>query len=180
MSPRPRRKFWKMGFHFLTPIYHFLSKPDPKHILVSYSRKTLTLPQTPTMSQKPKNFYDMKKKCIVSQLFLQIWVSCTKYSLNFQELSFTHRYTGLETWSNPTSKTKIPLPGHLTSMTTLLKQFSVPGPTFINLPVSQGILAQLSLDVGQHQLQSLLGYPTRAQKERIFVLGYPSATFIHC
>jgi hypothetical protein len=54
MSPGPQRNFRNMGFHFLTPIYHFLSKPDPNAKLVSYSIKTHTWTQKNTMSQKSK------------------------------------------------------------------------------------------------------------------------------
>ena len=57
MSPRPRRNFRNMGFHFLTPIYHFLSKPDPNAKLVSYSIKTHTWTQKNTLSQKSKKKY---------------------------------------------------------------------------------------------------------------------------
>ena len=31
----PWRNFRNMGFHFFTPIYHFLSNADPNHLLVS-------------------------------------------------------------------------------------------------------------------------------------------------
>ena len=50
MSPGPRRNFRNMGFHFLTPIYHFLSKPNQNAKLVAYSIKTHTWPRTPTLS----------------------------------------------------------------------------------------------------------------------------------
>ena len=56
MSLRPQRNFQNMGFHFLTPIYHFLSKPDPNAKLVVYSIKTQTWPQTPTLIQNRKIF----------------------------------------------------------------------------------------------------------------------------
>jgi hypothetical protein len=42
MSSGPRRNFQNMGFHFLTPIFHFLLKPEPNAKLVSYSMKTRT------------------------------------------------------------------------------------------------------------------------------------------
>ena len=45
MSPGPQRNFRNMGFHFLTPIFHFLPKPKPNEKLVSYSMKTCTWTQ---------------------------------------------------------------------------------------------------------------------------------------
>jgi hypothetical protein len=89
-------------------------------------------------------------------------------------LPFSNRYRRLETRPDLASKIEFPLLGHLTCIYTLPKLFSIPGAKVINLQVSQGILAQLGGDVGQHQLQSVLGYPTRSQGTLGDVLGYPS------
>ena len=56
MSPGPRRNFRNMGFHFLTPIFHFLSNLEPNEKLVAYSMITHTWTQKTTFDKNPKNF----------------------------------------------------------------------------------------------------------------------------
>jgi hypothetical protein len=115
----------------------------------------------------------MKKKSILSQLCLQFWVSCTKYWLNFQEFPFSNRYQRPETRPDLASETKFPLLGHLTCISTLPELFSIPEAKVINLLGAQRILEHFPLEVGQHQLQSALGYPTRVWTEIGDVIGYP-------
>ena len=67
MRPGPRRNFRNMGFHFLTLIFNFLSKPEPNEKLVSYSMKTRTWTRKTTSSKNPKIFL---RQITISQLSL--------------------------------------------------------------------------------------------------------------
>ena len=66
-EPRTPEKFSKHGFHFLTPIFHFLSKPEPNEKLVSYSMKTCTWTQKTTFHKNPKKFL---RQIAITQLSL--------------------------------------------------------------------------------------------------------------
>ena len=72
MSPGPRRNFRNMGFHFLTPIFHFLSKPIPNEKLVAYSMITYNWTQETTFDKNPKNF--RRKIAKKPNLVCQNWV----------------------------------------------------------------------------------------------------------
>ena len=66
MSPRPQRNFQNMGFHFLTPIFHFLSKPEPNEKLVSYSMITHTLARKTNFDKNPKKIRRQNAKTQLS------------------------------------------------------------------------------------------------------------------
>ena len=61
VSPGPQRNFWNMGFHFLTPIFNFLSKPEPNARLVVYSMITSTWARKTHFDKNPKEI--SKAKC---------------------------------------------------------------------------------------------------------------------
>ena len=112
---------------------------------------------------------------MLNQLSLQIWFSCTKYSLNFQELPFSDKYQRLKTRPDLASEIEFPILGHLTCISTPLELFSLPEEKVINLLGTQRILAHFPLIVGQHQPSGALGYPKRVWRELGDVIGYPTA-----
>ena len=116
----------------------------------------------------------MKKKSTLGQLFLQIWVSCTKYWLNFQEFPFSNRYRRLTTRPDLEPETKFPLLGHLACISTIPKWFSTPEAKVISLLLSLGILAHFPLIVGLHHSTSVLGYPEKVWRVEGEGVGYPS------
>ena len=116
----------------------------------------------------------MKNNSTLSQLGLQIWVSCPKFWLNFQELPFSNRYQRAKTKTNLTSETKFPLLGHLNCISICPEWIYTPKAKVISLLLSLGILVHFPLTVGLHQLTSVLGYPKRVWKEPGVGVGYPS------
>ena len=72
MSLGPRRNFRNMGFLFLTPIFHFLSKPKPNEKFVAYSMITRTWTQKTTFDKNPKKM--SKENCKKPNLVCQNWV----------------------------------------------------------------------------------------------------------
>ena len=84
MSSGPRRNFRNMGFHFLTPIFHFLSKPEPNAKLVAYSMITRTWARKTHFDKNPKNFLRQNAK---TQLSLSKLSFDKKYWQIFFEVS---------------------------------------------------------------------------------------------
>ena len=156
MSPRPQRNFRNMGFHFLTPIFHFLSKPEPNEKLVSYSMETRTWTWKTTFEKNPKKFL---RQIAISQLSLSKLSFDKKYWLNFLELPFSNRHRRLETRSDIPPKTFFPLTGYQTSVCTYLERIRRPKAKVISLPRAASILAHLCLTVALQHLESALGYP---------------------
>ena len=107
-----------MGFHFLTPIFHFLSKLKPNEKLVSYSMKTHTWTQKTTFDKNPKKFL---RQITISQLSFD-----KKYWLNFLELPFSNRHWRPETRPNILLKKFFPLSGYLASVCICPKQIPSP------------------------------------------------------
>ena len=115
----------------------------------------------------------MKKNSTLSQLCLQIWVSCTKHWLNFQEFPFSNRYWRPETRPNLAYKTTFPLRGNITCISICLEWISTTEAKVISLLLSLGILAHFPLTIGLHQLTSVLEYPTKDWRELGGGVGYP-------
>ena len=106
MSPGPRRNFRNMGFHFLTPIFQFLSKPKPNEKLVAYSMITHTWTQKTHFDKTSKNFrrQNSKTKLSLSKLNFD-----KKYWLIFWKFPFSN-------W-HPRSKTRPNIPISLETRT---------------------------------------------------------------
>ena len=172
MSPGPRRNFRNMGFHFLTPIFHFLSKPEPNEKLVDYSMKTRTWTKKTTFSKTPKKIL---RQITISQLSLSKLSFDKKYLLNFLEWPFSNRHRRPETRPDLPPKTFFPLPGYLNSVCTYLKRILSPGANVISLPQAASILAQLAFTVALQHFKSALGYPTGGCRVERGCVGYPIA-----
>ena len=85
----PRRNFWNMGFHFLTPIFHFLLKPEPNARLVSYSMITHTWSWKTHFDKNWKKILTQNAK---TQLSLSKLSFDKKYWLNFLKLPLSSRH----------------------------------------------------------------------------------------
>lgn len=172
MSPRPRRNFRSMGFHFLTPIFHFLSKPEPNAKLVAYSMKTRTWTRKTTIDKNPKKNL---RQITISQLSLSKLSFDKKYWLNFLEFPFSNRHQRPETRLDLLPKTFFPITRYLASVCICPKQILSLEAKVISLPLAVNILAQLPFTVTLQHFKSALGYPTggcRVEREHV---GYPSA-----
>ena len=73
MSPGPRRNFRNMGFHFSTPIFHFLSKPEPNPKLVAYSMITHTWNRKTHFDKTSKKSLRQNSKTKFSLSKLNFW-----------------------------------------------------------------------------------------------------------
>ena len=157
MSAGPRRNFRNMGFHFLTPIFHFLSKSKPNEKLVAYSMKTRTWTRKTTFDKNPKNFL---RQIANTQLSLSKLSFDKKYWLNFLELPFSSKHQRLETRPNILLKKFFPLTRYLASICICSKRIPSPEAKVISLPLPVSILVQLSFTVALQHFKSALGYPT--------------------
>jgi hypothetical protein len=177
MSPGPRRIFRNMGFHFLTPIFHFLSKPEPNEKLVSYSMKTHTWTWKTTFDKNPKKF---RRQITISQLSLSKLSFDKKYWLNFLELPFSNRHRRPKTRPDIPSKKFFPLTRYLASVCICPERILRPEAKVISLPLVVSILAQLPFTVALQHFKSALGYPTGGCRVERECLGYPSSPPSNC
>ena len=174
MSPGPRRNFRNMGFHFLTPIFHFLSKPEPNEKLVAYSMITHTWSRKTHFDKIPKKFRRQNAK---NQLSLSKLSFDKKYWLNFLKLPFSSRHTRSKTRPNILYESSFHLPRYLASICIWPGQIPTPESVFIHLPASCTILAHLCLTVGWQLEGGALGYPRPPLST---LVGYPSALPSNC
>ena len=171
MNPGPQRNFRNMGFHFLSPIFHFLSKPEPNAKLVAYSMKTCTWTWKTTFSKNPKNFL---REITISQLSLSKLSFDKKDWLNFLELPFSNRHLRPETRPNRPPKTKLLLTRYLTLVCTYLERIMSPKAKVISVPLSLRNLAHFSLTLAMQHFESVLGFHTRGCRVERECVGYPS------
>ena len=171
MSPGPQRNFRNMGFHFLTPIFHFLSKPGPNEKLFAYSMINLSWTQKTTFDKNPKKF---RRQIANTQLSLSKLSFDKKYWLNFLEFPFSSRHRRPETRPDIPPRRFFPLTGHLASVCIRPEQIPTPESKVISLPGVASILAHLGLTVGLQHLESALGYPTSGCRVERGGVGYPS------
>jgi hypothetical protein len=176
MTPGPQRNFWNMGFHFLTPIIHFLSKPEPNARLVAYSMITHTWAWKTHFDKNPKKIVRKNAK---TQLNLSKLTFDKKNWLNFLELPFSSRHRRPEARPDLLSKIFFPLPRYLASICIWPGQISTPESNFIQLPASYTILAHLLFTVGWQWGERALGYPTEVCRVEGGSVGYPSALSPH-
>ena len=177
MSPGPRRNFQNMGFHFLTPIFHFLSKPKPNEKLVACSMKTHTWTQKNTFDKNPKNFL---RQITISQLILSKLSFDKKYWLNFLELPFSNRHRRPETRPDLPPEKFFPLNGYLALVCTCPERILSPEEKVICLPLAVSILVQLPFTIALQHFKSALGYSTRGCRVERECVGYPSAPPSNC
>ena len=178
MSLGPRRNFRNMGFHFLTPIFHFLSKPEPNEKLVAYSMKTCTWTRKIIFDKNSKKF--SKENCKKPNLVCQNWVLTKKYWLNFLELPFSRRHRRPETRPDLPPKTFLLFTGYLALVCTYPEWILKPEAKVISLPRAASILAHLCLTVALQHLESALGYPTVGCRVKRRCVGYPSTPLSNC
>ena len=161
MSPGPRRNFRNMGFHFLTPIFHFLSKPEPNAKLVAYSMITRTWTRKTHFDKTSKNFLrqNSKTKLSLSKLNFD-----KKYWLIFRELSFSNWNSGSKTGPDLLYEFIFLLPRYLASIRIWPELIPTPESDFSHLPVSCTILAHFLFTVGWQLEGGALGYPTGVER----------------
>jgi hypothetical protein len=177
MSPGPRRNFRNMGFHFLTPIFHILSKPKPNEKLVAYSMKTHTWTLKTTTRKNPKKVW---RQITISQLSLSKPSFDKKYWLNFLELPFSNRHWRPETRPDLLPKIEFPLTRYLTPVCTYPDLKPTLEAKVISLPRVDSILAQLCFTIALQHLKSALGYPTGGCRVERECVGYPSVPPSNC
>ena len=173
MSPGPRRNFRNMGFHFLTPIFHFLSKPEPNARLVDYSMITCTWAWKTHFDKNPKNFWRQNAKTHLSLSKLSF---DKKYWLNFWKFPFSSRHPRSKTRPDLLYESSFLLPRYPASVCIWPGQIPTPESIFIQLPASCTILAHFLSAVGWQLERGALGYPTGVERGG---LGYPSALSPH-
>ena len=161
MSSRPRRNFRNMGFHFLTPIFHFLSKPEPNPKLVAYSMITHTWTRKTHFDKIPKNFLRQNSK---TQLSLSKLNFDKKYWLNFWKLPFSSWHPRSKTGTDLPYESIFLLPRYPASVCIWPELIPTPESDFIHLPASCTILAHFLSTVGWQLERGALGYPTRVER----------------
>ena len=177
MSPGPRRNFRNMAFHFLTPIFHFLSKLEPNARLVAYSMITYNSAQKTNFDKNPKNFLRQNAK---TRLSLSKLSFDKKYWLNFLEFPFSRRHQRTKTRPDLLPKIFFPLPRYLASVCIWSDQILTPESKVIHLPASVNFLAHLPFTVSQQWGERTLGYPTDGCRVEGGSVGYPSTLSPHC
>ena len=171
MSPGPRRNFRNMGFHFLTPIFHFLSKPELNARLVAYSLITHTWAQKTHFDKNPKKF---RRQNSLSKLSFD-----KKYWLNFLKFPFSSGNRRPKTRINLSSNGIFPLSRYLSSICIWPWQILTPESNFIHLPASCTILAHLLFTVGWQWGERALGYHIDLYRVEGCVLWFPISLSPH-
>ena len=161
MSPGPRRNFRNMGFHFLTPIFQFLSKPEPNPKLVAYSMITRTWTRKTHFDKTSKKF---RRKNSKTKLSLSKLNFDKKYWLIFWKLPFSHRHLRSKTRLNLPYESIFLLPRYLASIRIWPELIPTPESDFSHLPASCTILAHFLFTVGWQLEGGALGYPTGVER----------------
>ena len=172
MSPGPRRNFRNIGFHFLTPIFHFLSKLEPNEKLVAYSMKTLTWTRKTTFD---KNLKKIWRQIAITQLSLSKLSFDKKILTKFFGVAIFKQTPKTQDKAHIPPETFFPLIRYLASICTCPERILSPEAKVISLPLAVSILAQLPFTVALQHFKSVLGYPTWGCGVERECLGYPSA-----
>ena len=161
MSPGPRRNFRNMGFHFLTPIFQFLSKPKPNQKLVSYSMITHTWTRKNHFDKTSKNFLmqNSKTKLSLSKLNFD-----KKYWLIFWKFPFSSWHPRSKIGPNILYDGSFLLLRYLALIRIWPELIPTPESDFSHLPASCTILAHFLSTVGWQLERGALGYPTGVER----------------